>query len=234
MTRTHTLKSEETLSAVNSLLDQGIKKISLLARHSERLFSTEADMEPFMPLTEAGKTYAYDFGRKLRPEPLPVLSSSFIGRCTETAYLIDKGFTHQHHHILLHNRVDNRLAPFYINDIEKAVKRILIEGNDVFIRNWFDGRIDGTIIENPEKTADLICALMIEQIQNLPENWMAVSISHDWNIYPVKEFKLGLRHESCGAVGYLESLLFFEKNNRYFVTAFQTDPVEITQKAMEK
>ncbi len=233
MTRTHTLKSRETLSAVNALLDQGIKKISILARHSERLFSTRADMEPFMQLTEAGKNYACELGRDLRPEPLPVLSSSFMGRCIETAYLIDKGFTHRHNQILPHNRVDNRLAPFYINDIGKAVEKILVEGNDLFIRNWFDGRIDETIIENPEKTADLICAHMIDQIQNLPENRMAVSITHDWNIYPVKEFKLGLRHEECGTVGYLESLLFFEKNSRYFVTAFQTDPVEIYPTAKE-
>jgi len=225
MSRTHTLKSDQTLSTINFLLDQGIKKISILVRHSERLFSTEAKMEPFMELTDAGKTYAYDFGRALRPEPVPMLSSSFMGRCIETAYLIDKGFTHQHNQILPHNTVDNRLAPFYIKDIDKAVERILVEGNDLFIRNWFDGRMDDSIIENPKKTADLICDLMIEKIRNLPENQMAVSITHDWNIYPVKEFKLGLRHEECGDVGYLESVLFFEKNNRYFVTGFQTDPV---------
>ncbi len=234
MTRTHTLKSTETLHTVNSLLDQGIKKISMLARHSERLFSTKAEMEPFMPLTEAGKTYAYEFGQNLRPEPLPVLSSSFMGRCIETACLIDKGFTHQHNRVLVHNSVDQRLAPFYIKDIDKAVKRILAEGNDLFIRNWFNGMMDESIIEHPGKTADLICTLMIEQIHSLPENHMAISITHDWNIYPVKEFKLGLRHEEIGDVGYLESVIFFEKDSRYYVTAFQTDPVEVWPSITEK
>ncbi len=225
--RTHELKSAQTLNAVNCLLDQGIKKISLLVRHSERLFSTEAGMEPFMELTHAGKTYAYDFGRALRPEPVPMLSSSFMGRCIETAYLIDKGFTHKHNQILPHNTVDNRLAPFYIKDIDKAVERILVEGNDLFIRNWFDGKMDETIIENPKKTADLICDFMMEQLKNLPDNQMAISVTHDWNIYPLKEFKLSLRHEEYGDVGYLESVLFFEKNNRYYITCFQTDPVEL-------
>lgn len=227
MIRTHTLKSEQTLNTIHSLLDQGIKKIGLLARHSERLFSTEAGMEPFMELTEAGKTYAYEFGKALRSEPIPLFSSSFMGRCIETAYLIDKGFTHQHKKILPHNRVDPGLSPFYIKDIDRAVERILVEGNDLFIRNWFDGRMDDGIIENPKKTADLICDLMIEQVRTLPENRIAISITHDWNIYPVKEFKLGLRHEACGAVGYLESVVFFEKNDRYYVTGFQTDPAAL-------
>ncbi len=227
MTRTHELKAEQTLNSINSLLDQGIKKISLLVRHSERLFSTEARLEPFMELTPAGKIYAHDFGRALRPEPWPKLYSSFMGRCIETAYLIDKGFTGGHNRSLGHNIVDRRLSPFYIKDIDKAVERILADGNDPFIRNWFDGKIDESIIEKPGKTADLLCGLMIEQIRNLPENQIALSITHDWNIYPVKEFKLGLRHEEYGDVGYLESVLVFEKNNRYYVTGFQTDPVEL-------
>ena len=227
MTQIHKHRAEQTLSSINSLLDQGIKKISILARHSERLFSIEAKMEPFMQLTETGKTLAYDFGRALRPEPVPRLSSSFMGRCIETAYLIDKGFTSRHNGLLSHNTVDNRLAPFYIKDIDKAVQRILVEGNNLFIRNWFDGKIGENIIENPEKTADLICSLMVEQIRNLSENQVAISITHDWNIYPVKEFKLGLRHEDCGDVGYLESILVFENRNRYYVTGFQTDPVEL-------
>lgn len=227
MTRIHKLKAEQTLNSINSLLDQGIKKISLLVRHSERLFSTEARMEPFMELTHAGKNFAYDFGRALQPEPLPKLYSSFMGRCIETAYLIDKGFTTRHNRILEHSTIDNRLAPFYIKDIDKAVKTILAQGNDLFIRNWFDGKMDEDMIENPEKTADLICSFMIEQVRNLPENQMAISITHDWNIYPVKEFKLGLRHEECGDVGYLESILVFENHNRYYITGFQTDPVEL-------
>jgi broad specificity phosphatase PhoE len=225
--RTHTLKADQTLTVVNSLLDQGIKKISLLLRHSERLFSTQVRMEPFMELTEAGKTYAYDFGRALPLEPLPKLCSSFMGRCIETAYLIDKGFTTRHKKILSHNTVDNRLAPFYIKDIDKAVENILAQGNDVFIRNWFDGKTDENIMENPKKTADRICDLMIEQIKNLPPGQMAVSITHDWNIYPLKEFKLGLRHEECGDVGYLEGVVFFETNNRYYITGFQAGPVEL-------
>ena len=227
MTQTHKHRAEQTLSSINSLLDQGIKKISILARHSERLFSTEAKMEPFMQLTETGKTLAYDFGRALRPEPVPRLSSSFMGRCIETAYLIDKGFTSRHNGLLSHNTVDNRLAPFYIKDIDKAVQRILVEGNNLFIRNWFDGKTDENIMENPERTADQICDLMIEQIKNLPQGQMAVSITHDWNIYPLKEFKLGLKHEECGDVGYLEGVVFFEKNNRFYIANHQANPMEL-------
>jgi hypothetical protein len=225
--RTHTLKADQTLTVVNSLLDQGVQKIGLIIRHSERLFSTQVRMEPFMELTEAGKTYAHDFGQALRPDPLPKLYSSFMGRCIETAYLIDKGFSTRYKKILPHNTVDNRLAPFYIKDIDKAVERILAQGNEVFIRNWFDGKTDENIMENPKRTADQICDLMMEQIKNLPQGQMAVSITHDWNIYPLKEFKLGLRHEECGDVGYLEGVVFFEKNDCFYMANHQSNPVEL-------
>lgn len=227
MNRIHKLFSQQTLSLIDSLLDQGINNISVLIRHSERHFSTEARMEPFMELTQNGKTYAYDFGHTLRPGFLPKLYSSFMGRCIETAYLIEKGFTAKHGVPLEHNTVDRRLSPFYIKNIDRAVEKILVQGNDVFIRNWFDGKMDESIIENPEKTADMICRHMVELIQNPMGNQVAVCITHDWNIFPVKEFKLGLRHEDYGDVGYLEGLVFFRQDQHDYVSGIQTGPVRL-------
>jgi hypothetical protein len=56
---------------------------------------------------------------------------------------------------------------------------------------------------------------------------MAVSITHDWNLYPLKEFKLGLRHEECGDVGYLEGIVCFEKNGCFYMTHHQAKPVQL-------
>jgi len=80
-------------------------------------------------------------------------------------------------------------------------------------------------MENPEKTSDILSELMKEQIKNLKENQIAVCVSHDWNIYPLKEFKLGLKHETAGDVGYLDGLVFFENENQYYITNYQMDPV---------
>jgi len=66
---------------------------------------------------------------------------------------------------------------------------------------------------------------MIEQIKNLKENQIALCISHDWSIFPIKEFKMNLKHETSGDIGYLDGLIFFEKESKYYITNYQSDPI---------
>ena len=179
----------------------------------------------FMGLTDKGKDFAVDFGAALRPNPLPKFTSSFLGRCIETAFLIDKGFTKKNNQILDHNYLADMLAPFYIKDMESAVLRVKEQGSKLFLRNWFDNRVDKSIMENPEKTSNLLSEFMIEQIKNLKKTQISICVSHDWNIYSLKEFKLGLKHETIGEVGYLDGVVFFEKKSQYYITNYQTNPV---------
>jgi broad specificity phosphatase PhoE len=217
--------TSQTIDTINNLADNGIKKFSVIIRHSERLFSEDASLEPFMVLTDIGKGYASDFGTSIRPNLLPKLFSSFMGRCIETAYLIDKSYTKKNRMDLDHTSIDKMLSPFYVKDIEKAIPLIEKQGNTAFIRNWFDGNFNESIMENPQRTADLLCEFMVEKIKQLKENQIAICVSHDWNIFPIKEFKLGLKHEISGDIGYLEGLIFFEKKGQYYLTNFQTKPV---------
>ncbi len=225
MTQKYEVMTTQTIDTINDLVDNGINKISVLIRHSERLFSEDASLEPFMVLTEDGKNYACDFGAEIRSTLLPKLFSSFLGRCIETAYLIDKTYTKKNKINLDNTCIDAMLSPFYVKDIEKTVPLIQKQGNTVFLRNWFDGNFNESIMENPQKTADILCDFMVEKVKELKENQIAICVSHDWSIFPVKEFKLGLKHEISGDIGYLEGLIFFEKNNQYYLTNFQTKPV---------
>ncbi|MCD4719490.1 MAG: histidine phosphatase family protein [Desulfobacula sp.] len=225
MTQKYEIKTRKTIDTINHLLDDGIKRISVLIRHSDRFFPEDARWEPFMGLTDDGKDFAVDFGAALGSNPLPKLTSSFIGRCVETAYLIDKGYTKKHNRAIDHNCLNDMLSPFYVKDVEKAVPCIEEQGNTLFLRNWFDNHIDESIMENPQRTSDLLSEFMIEQIKNLKENQMAICVSHDWNIYLLKEFKLGLKHETTGNVDYLDGLVFFEKENQYYITNYQTNPI---------
>jgi len=225
MTQKYEIKTNQTIDTINHLLDNGIKKISVIIRHSERLFTQEPKLEPFMGLTDAGKEFAVDFGTTIRSRPLPKLSSSFLGRCIETAFLIDKGYTNKNNRAIDHNCTDDMLAPFYAKDTQKIIHHIKKDGNKKFLRNWFNNRIDENIMENPERTSDLLTEFMIEQIKNLTENQIAICVSHDWNIFPLKEFKLGLKHETAGDVGYLDGIIFFEKENQYYITSYQASPV---------
>jgi len=225
MTRKHEVRTQQTIGRINYLLDNGIKKISVLIRHSDRFFSEDARREPFMGLTSEGMEFAFDFGASLRSEPVPRLCSSFIGRCIETAFLIDKGFTKKNLRSINHNTLNDTLSPFYIKDIEKAVHLVEKQGSDLFLRNWFDNHIEDSIMESPEKTSKLLSQFMINQIKTLKENQIAFCVSHDWNIFPLKEFLMGLKHETAGDIGYLDGVIFFEKENQYFITNYQADPI---------
>ncbi len=227
MKRKHDIRAEQTINTLNQLLDNGISKCSLLIRHSERFFTDNAHLEPFMGLTPNGKSVAFDFGQTLRAMPAVYLNSSFFGRCIETAYLIDKGYSKVHGAVLEHNNTDPTLAPFYIKDIEQAIGMVEAQGSDLFLRNWFDHKIDQTIMEDPEQASDQLCEFMVEQIKKLPENAISICVSHDWNIFPLKEFKMGITHEGSGDVGYLDGLIFFEQNEQYHITSFQSDPIAI-------
>lgn len=220
----HEVRSRQTIETITSLLNDGVTKISVIIRHSDRFFPKEARMEPFMGLTEGGKLFALDLGKNLPEKPMPKLFSSTFGRCIETAYLIDKGYTQQHKTFVAHNTTSDFLAPFYIKNIERAIHMVEAQGSEQFIRNWFDHKIDDDTMENPETTASILSQFMIDRLKQLGDLEMAVCVSHDWNIFPLKEFKLGLPHESQGDVGYLDGVVFYEKANQYFVTSYQCDP----------
>ncbi len=223
----HEVRARHTVETITELLDNGIQKISVIIRHSDRFFHKEARMEPFMGLTDAGKSFALELGKSLPANPVPKLFSSTLGRCIETAYLIDKGYTQQHRTPVPHNITSDHLAPFYIKNIEKAIHLVEAQGSERFIRNWFDNKIDDGIMENPEKTSARLSEYMTDRLKQLNGNEIAVCVSHDWNIFPLKEFKLGLAHETKGDVGYLDGVVFYEKEGQYFVTSFQCDPQPI-------
>lgn len=227
MERKHDLRSKQTLDVLHHLKENGAQKISLLIRHSARFFTKEARMEPFMGLTREGKEFALDLGHNLPERPVPVLYSSFFGRCIETAYLIDKGYTLAHQSRPAHTITDPTLAPFYIKDIEKAIHLVEAQDTELFLRNWFDKKIEENIMEDPETSSDRICDFMVEKLDKSRQESLTICVSHDWNIYPVKEFKMGLSHEINGDVGYLDGLAFFEKDKAVYVTNFQSAPVRV-------
>ncbi|MCP4020349.1 MAG: histidine phosphatase family protein [Desulfobacteraceae bacterium] len=221
------VKIDRISNIISGLLDQDIQDIAVLIRHSERHYTKVAELEPFMTLTEIGKEYAVSFGEKLGKNPIPRLYSSFFGRCIETAYLIDKGFSNHNGGMLANPVSDQMLAPFYILDIQKVVDEIVKHGSPAFIRRWFNGQIDETIIEKPDQTAQTICNYMIEHLQNQQKNEITICISHDWNIFPVKEFELNMPHEKYGDIDYLDGMIFYRDQDGVYVTCHLSEPKQI-------
>ena len=228
MTRYYENMSGRTLAAIHRLHDNGVNKISVILRHSERFFTDNPNLEPFMKLTDIGKDLAFTFGKELPPALVPRLHSSYIGRCIETAYLVDKGFTAAHGHMPAHPEIMDMLSPYYIRDIDTALALLKDWGDPRFIRKWFNKEIDTAVIDDPERTADRLCRTMTDCLDRLPDAGIAVCISHDWNLYPIKEFKLDLPRETAGDVGYMEGILFFKQSGRMFLQGNGTDAVPLS------
>jgi broad specificity phosphatase PhoE len=223
MTRHYKSMASQTLDAVLRLHQEGINKISIIIRHSERLFTDDPNMEPFMPLTPAGRSLAFDFGKALPATLSPICFSSHIGRCIETAYLIDKGFITQHGIATPHPQTRDEFAPFYIKDINRVISLLEDYKERHFIEKWFDNQFDTETIDDPGKTAGTLCNAMITRLDQLEDNQMAVCVSHDWNLYPLKEFKLNQPLEDSDSVGYLEGVLFFSHKGKKYISGITPD-----------
>lgn len=215
------MKRQTTTEIMKKILAIKPDRVSFIMRHSERHFTENARMEPFMGLTENGKEESIKLGYSLDQDPRPKLFSSHFGRCIETAYLLDKGFLKKHGKVNGNVDLSRDLTPFYIKDIEKAINMVSEAGTDIFLRSWFNKEISEDIMLNPEEASHQIVGFMKQELEKLDRNEIGIFVSHDWNIFPIKEFFFGLKHEEYGPVGYLDSVFLYTKNNNFYLASYQ-------------
>lgn len=222
------MKHLETLGALNRLLKNGATHIAIIMRHSHRFFDMDNTREPFMGLTPEGQAMAYDAGTRLPPDITPCFYSSVFGRCIETAFLMDKGFFNTHGRPTPHNRSLEILSPFYVQDLTLAVDMMQEMGSDHFLRAWFNGDIHKSIMMPARQAAEKMIHFLHETAGALSSEQVCLCVSHDWNLYPIKEFMLGLTPEASGPVGYLEGILVYFKGGDWHLEAVSPDPVTRT------
>ncbi len=212
---------DNTIQLIKSLHKDGINKFSVIMRHSARHYNKDITMEPFQGLTDAGKELALRLGTNL-PAGLHLrLFSSYIGRCIETAYLIDKGYTNKggrtESPLLL-----NAISPSYIVDFKKAIEVILKMDTPRFIRSWIEGDLSPEVIQDTESVTTSMLSCIIDSLEDTHRDSIDIFITHDWNMYLLKELRLGLRHEQFGEVDYLEGVIIFKKNDCNYIVNHQT------------
>jgi hypothetical protein len=217
---------KSTRDLIKSLTDRGINNMSVMMRHSARHYNWDQPQEePFLLLTAEGKEYAYNLGKSLPPGFTLRFHSSMVGRCIETAYLIDKGYVSQGGKTK-HNVMEPYLSPSYVKKPFELIK-ILQQTSPNFIRSWFEGNISTEIIAPPQGAAQDIVTMLVNKQANLPDNHINLGVSHDWNLYLVKEHIMGLKHEDVGRVAYLEGLVVYQEQGKTFVVNHQCDPINI-------
>lgn len=221
------LKAKETLHLLNTVIAGAEGPVALILRHSARHYPERPEQEAFMTLTEEGKEFACSFGRELAKEMKPRLFSSCVTRCMETAYLIGKGYAMAHAVFPGHPVVQREMAPFYMNDIPAAVTRQRKVGHDVYLRMWLNRELPVSEIEDPKVSAEVIRQFLEKLLDQLQPEEIGLGVSHDWNLFPMKEYLLHQYHEQVGQVGYLEAVVLFREKGVLFLQGIAGEKVAL-------
>lgn len=207
-----------TLGLVNRLFNQGIKKMSVFVRHGDRYYDpANLRNEPFLPLTEHGKKQSYEFGLQLPSEPYYHFFSSPVIRCVETAYQIEKGCIKCGAQTQVNSILPN-LGPFFIKDRSAVFSHCMAEGPEVFFQLWLKGQISEEVMLPPKLAIrEQLTQVMVGLVEQ-GQLHLNVYVTHDVNLYLIRELCLGQDIEEVGRIDPLEGLVFFEQNGTVHIS----------------
>jgi len=215
----------KTAALAAERIADGVDRGLIVMRHAARHYDSDNLMnEPFMSLTDTGRSQALDWGRKFPVTTRLNLFSSHIGRCIETAYLIDKGFLAAGGQTRT-NLVEQTLSPFYVADAQRLFAEYLPLPD--FFARWFAAEIPADVILPPAEVVRAKQAFWRQRLANgrpLPAGW-DVCVTHDWNIYLIFYEIFGIPMEEQDKVEYLEGVVVYPEADQWVVTAPGQKPV---------
>jgi broad specificity phosphatase PhoE len=217
----------ETLNVIKNLQQEGIDAYVALMRHSARYVDT-ADNDESMGLTEEGKQAAYELGKALPANALLRFFSSPVGRCVETSSLIEQGYLTTGGRTQTNRELD-ALYAFYVRDFQK-LNQINYDMDNKgewarFFRNWFEGKYSPNLVDSPSQSAQTMLNALVDLLgEPMVGN---ICISHDWNLFLIKEYFLGLRPEDNEYIQYLEGVIIYEQNGGYYITNHQAEVTKL-------
>jgi len=213
---------QKTLQVLRDLHDQGVSNYAVLMRHADRpIDSAENDL--LMQITEEGKEAAEKFGQGLPANSVIRFFASPVDRCVETAEYIEKGAQSIGIRTEAPRKMD-RLYAFYIHDL-LAADSILYEmfARDEwaqFFRNWFEGKYPPEIIGDAREAAETLLNTLLQLLQQPGGN---ICVSHDTNLFLIKEYYLGLRPEDYEYIQFLEGVIVYEQAGDFYIVNHQTE-----------
>jgi hypothetical protein len=84
-----------------------------------------------------------------------------------------------------------------------------------FLRNWFEGQYSPDLADHAAKSAQALLNALVGLLQEPAIG--NICISHDWNLFLIKEFFLGLRPEDNDYIQYLEGIVIYKFNDNYYI-----------------
>ena len=214
-----------TLQVINDLHTQGIDSIVVLMRHSARIVDT-AENDAIQDLTEEGRQAAIEFGKGLPANGRFRFYSSVINRCIETSTFIKEGILSVNETAVIEpNVVMDELYAFFSQDVlkmDKIAYALMNKGEWAqFFRNWFNGEYPTEAIDPAAKSAETLLASLIGLLRE-ETAVSTICVSHDFHLFLIKEVYLHLRPEDHEFIQFLEGVVIYEENGRYYIINHQT------------
>ncbi len=219
-------KSQSTLSVLNDLSSQGVDSYCLLLRHSQRHYDAFIPEDIFHSLTEDGKQASYDLGLHFRKSSNIQFYSSPIIRCVETSYQIEKGCLEQGISTSV-TKIDPNLLGMYIRDRETYYSRLAQEGLSSLLSAWFSGDISEYVMMPAEEAKNIHLSWIKNTLLSTSKPCVHIGVTHDWNLHLLRKLCLGQDTATLPQVGFLEGIVFFEKENKFYAINEYGGPKEI-------
>jgi len=212
----------KTLQVLHDLHAQGVTNYVVLMRHADRPID-HAGNDLAMQISEEGRRDAYAFGRALPCDGLKRFYASPIDRCVETATLIAKGCQDTGGETSPKVTVMDALFAFFVRDVERAdglLYETFGQGDPYrFFRDWFDGNYPPEMIDDAAQAARAQLDALLPLLQGPPAG--NICVSHDINLFLIKNYYLGLRPEDHEYIQFLEGVVIYEQDGEYYIVNHQ-------------
>lgn len=226
---TDLLHGERTTALLDDLWGQGVRRMSLLMRHSAREYAP-GKHDLANPLTEEGRRLAHQFGTRLRQELVLRAYASPVARCEDTAELIHAA------HLEMGGRGRGGCRPveglgvFYVLDQMKMFKAMSTstEGMGSFIRAWLDRQVPEDIMLPADLAARSVLKMLTARLVTQEASpALDICVSHDLTLYLMREVCLGLSRERHGDVLYLDGMVIFERDGDWWAATHDQAPKSV-------
>ncbi len=213
---------QPTLDLLAGILDEGVTHVALLMRHSARTYDPDI-REVENQLTDEGRELARGLGEALPKRATVRAYNSPVDRCVETAELIVRGHEDAGGKVTRSRQIE-ALGHFYILDWAKLGKVVEEVGMSGCYRRWFDDEIEPDIMIPSKMMSQLTAQVAAEKLRR-PVGGLQVDllVSHDMNLYPLRQHLLEQPIDEFGPVNYLDALAFYEQDGQAMIRSQHAD-----------
>jgi hypothetical protein len=205
------VRGEETLRGLRETSLRS--RVVLILRHSVREDWPAED--PHAPpnetwqLTPEGRVHAYNFGRNMPPFAHLLLTHTRIARTRDTAEEIVAGFRESHPdaHVKIEG-VDPALSltTFYARDL--ALRDHWKEKLGMqFYHGWLGGHIPAQVLAPAGEAVANLVERLHSKVDRSPESSVFLAVSHDVDVFTIREVLFGGGADEKPWIGYLDGIL---------------------------